>query len=52
MSISERSQSEKAMMFWKRHNYGDSKKIRVVRSLGEGETNRQSTEIFSIVKLF
>ena len=52
--LSERSQSEKTTYyiipnttFWKRQNYGDSKKRSVVaRGWGEGGMNRQSTEDF------
>ena len=43
MHLSERSQSEKAtdymiptLTFWKRQNYGDSKKISVCQGLGGG----------------
>ena len=32
------------MTFWKRQNYGDSKKISGFQSLGEGRVYRQSTE--------
>ena len=58
--LSEGSQSEKAaycvilttyVIFWKRQNYGDNKKISGCQMLvggggGEGEMNKQSTDNF------
>ena len=59
--LSERSQSEKTtyyiipnMTFWKRQNYGDSKKRSVVARgwEGKGRINSWSTVEFGAVKLF